>query len=533
MDGSLLFVNKTQTSRVLSRSKAGERSAILSHVQNNRRKHEAEVSHRTKPWSKFIRTLPTSDDSKGSEVNAVRVKFVAFVEEPNPKKQREKKDSEKLQSLSTTLKPSYNSSDPFHCTIASMDAGTHAILHITFSQASRANFLAESFAPSYMLLHQLPTRHDAMFQLRLKRCVEDEKLMYSTLAYGSSLLGWMMGRFDSAKQPEYFLDKALRAVRKYLATPGYIVDDWLLLSMYALAVTEMWNGLPVMWERSPQRHAMVSMLGSHGFAACRMHLKALLQIVENASGWEQFDPYILDSVVMADRYMAISHGKPLVIPTTWDPGPLPFSIREELGITGESVLPLLGTSLLLEPLSEKLDSVVRDLVDYCRIASEAWAWSSIGPEAEGWLFRRLQAISCRLLNHIHDEQISHFHLCICFATLTFISSSIAAKGPQMSAQYAAGQLCLLLQEKHHSAEEMKMSKGLYFWLLFMGSVVADPQPWFLEQLAEHCEEGEISESSLEARLEPYLYLPSRQGTHMPLIVDHLNSTSERTTMDII
>ncbi|UKZ74492.1 hypothetical protein TrVFT333_002161 [Trichoderma virens FT-333] len=305
MDGSLLFVNKTQTSQVLSRSKASERAAILSHVQNNRRKHEAEASHRSKPWSKFVTTLSTSDDSKGSETDAVELKFVAFVEGAKPRKQWEKKD---IQSLSTALTPSYNSSDPFHCTIANMDAGTHAILHITFSHASRANFLAESFAPSYMLLHQLPTRHDAMFQLRLKRCVEDEKLMYSTLAYGSSLLGWMMGRFDSSKQPEYFLGKALRAVQNYLAVPGYKVDDWLLLSMYALAVTEMWNGLPVMWKRSPQRHAMVSKLGSHGFAACRMHLKALIQIVNNAGGWEQFDPYILDSVVLADRYMAISQG---------------------------------------------------------------------------------------------------------------------------------------------------------------------------------------------------------------------------------
>ncbi|EHK22882.1 uncharacterized protein TRIVIDRAFT_116499, partial [Trichoderma virens Gv29-8] len=495
----LLFINKTQKSQVLSRSKAGERAAILSHVQNNRRKHEAEASHRSKPWSKFVTTLSTSDDSKTSETDA------------------------KFQSLSTAVTPSYNSSDPFHCTIANMDAGTHAILHITFSHASRANFLAESFAPSYMLLHQLPTRHDAMFQLRLKRCVEDEKLMYSTLAYGSSLLGWMMGRFDSSKQPEYFLDKALRAVRNYLAVPGYKVDDWLLLSMYALAVTEMWNGLPVMWKRSPQRHAMVSKLGSHGFAACRMHLKALIQIVNNAGGWKQFDPYILDSVVLADRYMAISQGRPPVIPITWDPGPLPTSIREELGITGQSVLPLLGSNLLLEPLSEKLDSMIRDLVDYCRIASEAWAWSSIGPEAEGWLFRRLQAISCRLLLYIHDEHITYIQSCICFATLTFISSSIAAKGPQMSAQYAARQLFLLLQEKHHSEEEMKMSKGLYFWLLFMGSVVAEPQPWFLEQLAEQCDGGEISEPNLEARLKPYLYLPSRQGTRMPLIVEHLNS----------
>lgn len=532
MDGSLLFVNKTQTSRLLSRSKAGERAAILSHVQNNRRKHEAQASHKSKPWSKFITTLSTSDDSEGSQTDGVKPRFIDFVEEADVKRQMEKKDKKRLsppvpsKPLSTTLRPSYNASDPFHCTVADIDAGTHAILQITFSHASRANFLAESFAPSSILLQQVPMRHDAMFQLRLRRCVEDEKLMYSTLAYGSSLLGWMMGRFDSAKQPEYFLDKALRAVRKYLSTPGYQVDDWLLLSVYALAVTEMWNGLPAMWKRSPQRHAMVSKLGSHGFAACRMHLRALLQMVNDAGGWEQFDPYVLDGVILADRYLAISQGRPLVIPITWDPGPLPASIRKELEITEQSVLPHLGTSLLLEPLLGELDCALRDLVAYCRIASEAWAWSSIGPDAECWLFRRLQAISCRLLLHTHDEHATHVQRCICFASLTFISSSIPAKGPQMSAQLAAEQLFLLLQEENMAKREMKMSRGLYFWLLFMGSVVTEPSPprlWFLQQLAENCEEGEISESNLEARLEPYLYLPSRQGTRLPPIVEYLNS----------
>ncbi|KAL7948129.1 hypothetical protein V8C42DRAFT_275297 [Trichoderma barbatum] len=525
MDGSLLFVNKTQTSRVLSRSKAEERAAILSHVQNKRRQHEAEASHRLKPWSKFVNTLSTLDDSKASQTDTVKLKFVAFVKESKHQKQRDTSESRRLQSLSTALKPSYNSSDPFHCTIANVDAGTHAILHITFSHASRANFLAESFAPSSMLLQQLPMRHDAMFQLRLRRCVKDEKLMYSTLAYGSSLTGWMMGRFDSTTQPEYFLDKALRAVRNYLAIPGYKVDDWLLLSMYALAVTEMWNGLPVMWRRSPQRHAMVTKLGSHGFAACRMHLKALLQVVNSAGGWEKFDPYVLDSVILVDRYMAISQGRPPVIPITWDPGPLPCSIREELRITGHSVLPLLGTNLFPEPLPKELESALRDLVEYCRIASEAWAWSSIGPEAEAWLFRRLQAISCRLLFHIHDEHITHVQRCICFATLTFISSSIAAKGPQVSAQYAAAQLFLLLQEEHHATEELEMSKGLYFWLLSMGSLVAEPQTWFLEQLAKHCDEGEVSDFSLQARLEPYLYLPSRQGACLSSVVEYLKSHS--------
>ncbi|RFU81155.1 hypothetical protein TARUN_1064 [Trichoderma arundinaceum] len=537
--GSLLFINKTQASRLLSRSKAGERSAILSHVQNNRRRHEAEVSQKPKPWSKFITTLPTSDQSDIPQTGRVSLKFVELVDKRNPvesaaakdEKTKEKKDGRLLsvassESLSTAVKPSYNASDPFHCTIAHLDAGTHSTLHITFSHASRANFLAESFAPSSMLLQKTPMRHDRMFRLRLRRCVEDEKLMYSTLAYGSSLLGWMMGRFDSAKQPEYFLDKALRAVRAYLSAPGYKIDDWLLLSMYALAVTEMWNGLPLMWKQSPQRHAMVSRLGSHAFAACRMHLKALLQVVNDAGGWEQFDPYVLDSVIMADKYLAVSEWKPPVIPITWDPGPLPSSIREELAITGRSILPRLGTSLLSESLSKELEGVLQDLVAYCRIASEAWSCSSIEPEAECWLFRRSQAIACRLLLHLdNDEHMNRLERCICVASLTFIFSSILARGPQVSAQHAAVRLCALLQEEPVPGEETDMPKGLRFWLLAMGSIASEASPdheWFLQQLAEQCQ-GEVSQSIFEGRLESFLFLPSRQGSRLAQMIENLNS----------
>ncbi|UKZ61105.1 uncharacterized protein TrAtP1_002377 [Trichoderma atroviride] len=426
MDGSLLFVNKTQTSRVLSRSKAGERSAILSHVQNKRRRHEAEVSQSLKPWAGFTTTLSASDVSEISKTVEVKLKFVDHdvtarsVKSSEDSQKQKKKQREAVvkrltpayassKSLSKAMQPSYNASDPFHCTVANLDAGTHAILHITFPHASRVNFLAESFAPPERLLQHAPMRHDRMFQLRLKRCVEDEKLIYSTLAYGSSLLGWTMGRFHSGKQPEYFLDKALRAVRVYLSTPGYIVDNWLLLSMYGLAITEMWNCLPSMWRQLPDRHAMASKLGYRGFSACRMHLKTLLQVVECAGGWKKFDPYVLDSVILADKFMAITSRKPPIIPVTWDPGQLPESL-EEFGITEEEllvILPRLGTGFHIESLSEELNNILQDLVAYCRIANAAWSYPSIRPDTEGWLFRRSQALSYRLLLHALDQNAKH------------------------------------------------------------------------------------------------------------------------------
>lgn len=427
------------------------------------------------------------------------------------------------------MQPSYNASDPFHCTVANLDAGTHAILHITFSHASRVNFLAESFAPPSKLLQHAPMRHDRMFQLRLKRCVEDEKLMYSTLAYGSSLLGWTMGRFHSGKQPEYFLDKALRAVRVYLSTPGYIVDDWLLLSMYGLAITAMWNCLPSMWRQLPERHAMATKLGSRGFSACRMHLETLLQVVNGAGGWEKFDPYVLDSVILADKFMAITSRKQPIIPVTWDPGPLPCAILKESKVTEEELvetLPRLGTGFLLESLSEQLTRILQDLIDYCRFASTVWSYSSTRPATEGWLFRRSQAISYRFLLYAQNQNTNYLERCISLASLTFILTSIPARGPQMSAQDVTSHLFDLLQEDQLLEQKANMSDSLWFWLLFTGCVVSEPSPhrlWFLEQMADYCDGGEMTESIFEERLEPYFFLPSRQGARIPAVLEYLGS----------
>lgn len=545
MDGSLLFVNKTQTSRVLSRSKAGERSAILSHVQSKRRRHEAEASQSLKPWAGLTTTLSASDVSEITKTVQVKLKFVDHdvtaqsikIPADKQKKQKHREVAEERlppadassKSLSKAMQPSYNASDPFHCTVANLDAGTHAILHMTFSHASRVNFLAESFAPPEKLLQHAPMRHDRMFRLRLKRCVEDEKLIYSTLAYGSSLLGWTMGRFHSGKQPEYFLDKALRALRVYLSTPGYIVDDWLLLSMYGLAITEMWNCLPSMWRQLPDRQAMASKLGSRGFSACRMHLKTLFKVVECAGGWAQFDPYVLDSVILADKFMAITSRKPPIIPMTWDPGPLPSETLGEFGVAEEEllvILPRLGTGFHAESLSEELNSILQDLVAYCRIASAAWSYSSTRPDVEGWLFRRSQAISYRLLLYALGQNAKHFERCISLASLTFILTSIPARGPQMSAQDVTLHLFDLLQEEQFLVEKESMSDGLWFWLLFMGCVVSEPSPhrlWFLERMAGYCDKKELKQASFEEKLEPYVFLPSRQGARLPAVLGYLSS----------
>lgn len=396
------FVNKTPSSEALSKSSRSESAVMLSHVQTNRRRAEGRDQH--EPWSAYVSVLESNERS------------------PSPSRPV----------------PSFNAYDPFHCTVIGTEAETHTLLRRAFFEVARTNFLAEAFAPNPQRIVQhssSPPRHQAIISARLQRCVHDKLLMYATLAYSSSMLGWITGRF-SEEAPEVFIGKAIPHLRSRVHIAP---DDWLLLSLYSLAITELWNGLPEMWARHDERRSrMVREMAGHSLTACRMHLRALVLLVTNAGGWHLFNPYLLDSTLLADKFLAIASEKPPILGLAWDPGP------GELNTALTS--PLLGERLLNTVADTGLGATLRDLVEYCHLAQEIWRSDHVAAEAETWLFRRLQAIQMRLLLHFHDQALRHNDRCTSLAALVFVAVVIPSPGTKISAQYLAHSLCLTMQE---------------------------------------------------------------------------------------
>lgn len=352
--------------------------------------------------------------------------------------------------------------------------------------------------------------------------------MYATLAYGSSLLGWMMNKYEGPHTTEYFLDKTLQSVRTRLSNPNCVVDDWFILSLYALAVTEMWNGFPNMWRGNPQRFAMVSQTSQHGLNACRMHLGAIISLVDKAQGWGAFNPYVLDSVLLADKYLALNACEEPLIPFTWGPGSLSSAKRAELEIRGES-LPQLGRRLLNENMSEKMRETLYDLVEYCRIAHEAWLQEVVGAEVESWLFRRLQAISYRLLFLYNIPNADQIDRCICLATLVFILGSTVSKGPRESALSLVKRVKAQLQE---SWQQTAAPNGeLLFWCLCTVGMVCDPGPdrqWFIQHAVRTCT-GQLEYQQIEEKLELFLYLSKNQRDLLVVFAQELEETGRMYT----
>ncbi|KAK3385246.1 hypothetical protein B0H63DRAFT_472602 [Podospora didyma] len=558
MPKDLLFVNKTQSSDLLTRSQAREKAKILSHVQNNRRKAESESGER-KAWSTFtsVMTPSSSEDLRETDQQQAKRKSKPR-KKTKPRLSAAVMASESSSSLSPesaviwlpTTVPSNNASDPFHCTSVQLDAGSHALLRGTFYLASRPNFLAESFAPaSVVVIHRTAAmRHDDIFRKRLKRCVEDPTLMYATLAYSSSFLGWTIGCLpegaDPNKPAEYFLGKALHEVRMRLSAPSdsLPVDTWFVLSIYALAIIELWNGVPAMWAKFPEKQAFVFQTRKSRLAACRLHMNALLHVVTENGGWEMFDDYVLDSTLLADKYLSIIDLQPPIIPLTWDPGPAPEGmIQKALGTTagqcvGGEALPQLGTNLLSVPaLDERVKNVVRDLIEYARFAHIAWLKPIVSAEVETWLFRRLQALTHRLLvlalssPDLPDAVQSPQDCIACITALIAVLSGTPHDGPRMGAGYLGLHLKDLLTSENGSCRILDaegFNDGLRLWCLCTGAMMPEKRQeegWFIDKLTEYYPWNQLTEENLQVQLESFLYLPLKQGFHLAAMIDSLHA----------
>lgn len=200
---------------MLSRSSAGERFKILSHVQTQRRQNEGKKN--AEPRIRYTSSIVFRSDN------------------PNEGMQGRIISDDRISRLPGYY-PTNNESDPFHSTVAATDAGNHHLLQYTAS-AAKMTFLAEAFAPSQVAASRSSMRHNQIVLDRTRQCVRDSPLMYSTLAYSSSCMASVTGTVDPNKPPEYFLGKALYAVRTNLPEIGERRDTWSLISVYALAIT--------------------------------------------------------------------------------------------------------------------------------------------------------------------------------------------------------------------------------------------------------------------------------------------------------
>ncbi|KAL9619832.1 MAG: hypothetical protein Q9160_005572 [Pyrenula sp. 1 TL-2023] len=518
---AFFFVNKTNSSHVLTRSQAGERKHILSHVQQRRRRQGAAISNREQ-WKMYTSCMTFLDDSP---VAPKEISPTAALH----KKSKAQSDSEPL--VLTHLPQAYpanNAFDPFRCTVAGSDASTHAMLHYTFASFAKDAFLAEAFAPPSVASRRTSMRHSHIIQQRLERCVEDKMLMYATLAYGSSALAWTTGKLAVERSPEYFIGHALQAVRTRLSQSDHLSDTWLILSIYALAITELWNGIPEMWMKCPARHVKATNAVDHCLDTSRTHLHALILLVERAGGWQNIDPYVMESSILAAKYLARSDLTTPLIPLTWDPGPMPPMKQHQLHSQMNNGLFDLGRNLIRSSIDPELQQLIRDVIEYTQIAHSAWiACAELTLDTESWLFLRLQALSYRLLAL---EKLKGTDNCIRITALVYLFNGIEYDGGQLSALTTLRYLRSALVDA--AFWHTSFDKELLLWCLSTGAMTSQPSPereWFIETLTQYASDMlpvNAAEQAWIDRLTPYLFLTAKQGRQLRWLLRRLQREDE-------
>ncbi|KAL6243857.1 hypothetical protein RBB50_009291 [Rhinocladiella similis] len=522
--GNFLFVNKTKSSEVLSRSyEQDERFDILSYVQNRRR--QKGKRQKPEPWRDYTTCMTSISENKIATSSPGQDRFRHQTNpEDNVKASRE---SQYCRSPLPCMYPTDNAVDPFRCTVVGQEANIHIMLRFAFYPVAKKTFLAEAFAFPSVDPNKRAMRHSHMMEERLRRCVSDEMLMHATLAYGSSCLAWSIGKYEKDRPPEYFIGKTLQAVRQRLSQPnfGQAPDPWLLLSIYALTITEFWGATPAMWTRCPERYISVQKSDiANGLEAARTHLNALIRLIEAAGGWSNVDMYILQSALLADKYMAIYNATTPVIPFDWDPGPLSKARQMELGFDPGSILPRFGSKLLEIPAHPELHDIIECVVDFAKTAQCAWNCTDLLTTSdEDWLCLRHQALIYRLL--LLPPSLGPLDRCVRHTILLFLLNSTEYQGCQQSTGRPLSRLKTALISLRYW--EMGQDDNLLFWILATAAMSTQPSPernWFEAVLADLLGTGACppQRQGFLTRLESYFFLPEKQESQLSAMIDRLN-----------
>lgn len=527
---TFLFVNKTQSSRVLSRTEGVERAHVQSYSQQARRSRENKAAATSQPWTVTTRGVnarepavqrkprPTMVSSPPEHMLSAPSYSTSAVASHRPHQQDAKNQS-------LTKCPSRNGSDPFNCTIAGGDISHHhhVILGFISGQSSKVTFFAEAFAPGQMQLRPLPMRHDAAVASRLRGCIQDKALMYSTLAYGANLLGWMGGVSNAFKPAEYFTAQAIQAVRERILSPSAgsrsKSDSQLALSIYSLAISELWRVLPLMQNRNRDASSSSSSGQPKQMAVTsRMHLQALLGLVNSSGGWDTFDPYVLESAILADKYLACwEETMPKISLHS-----LPAEYRLEMPEMDYKTIAL-GSKLLAMDLDPRIRSSIKRTVQYVHFAKQTWALAPLPFDVQSSLFFQLQRLIYELLRLTDLEPIDH---CVRAGALVFLQANMLYRGAHICAVIFAAQLRPALMNA--SFWEETFDPGLRFWSLTSALLLTERSPddsWFNAMLARYLVDITSSSSPLEdARtcLEQYLYLDDRQGSQLTAVIGRLS-----------
>ena len=502
---TFLFINKNAQSASLSNNTDGDKFHIQSYVQSKcrkgRRRATMQQTSCTYPPTAKTSTLKCSshDVRQSNTIHRSPPRHV-----PAEADAGTKRSSIWLLITRVPRSPSMNDkADPFDSTAVAIDEQTYRLLQYPFSDYVLKTFTAEGlgFIPGHRANGAV--RHCNAIINRMRRCIEDELTMYATLTYSSSCVRWVMGQQQMQRPPEYFLVKAIEALRIRLQCSD-VVDSWLVLAVYALSVSGLWV---------------------KDYEAASMHLKILRNLIVQLGGMRKLNPYVLENLIIGDKYLALSKCAAPILPFDWDPVPYKNMLKPQHGL---DTTPQHEASVLLgmdkgNP-SECVFSMMRDAADCLQTAHHIWTQSDTDSNDEHWLFLRHQALIYRLLSLVPRSDLEE---CCRITLIMLLLHATMSVGARRSLERMVQRLRVPLLRLKYKIDEDQMP--LLLWITSIGAMTAQSPPqriWFVNQTLRILTSLRLRPEKIEYRriLERYLFLEYVQGVQFKELFDSIRET---------
>ena len=422
------FVNKTAKSTSLSHGKPDEAFFIQSYVQSRVRRQKRSA----KQMSTSVESTATEESSPGTTA------IVPMYQEP-------------------TTSP------------ITLEEVTYKLLQYPMSNFIINDFSAESLSLVASPVSNLPFRHREAVITKLQRCMQDEMLLYGALANSASCIRWAVGSEPRGQQPEHYMLKAIGHLKRQLRQGRF--DRWSLLCMLDIGMADFWNG---------------------NFDAAAAHLKMIGSGIDRVGGLETLDPYILETLILADKYLALRRGSPPVLSIEV----LMPEVRPTVPTTAYGTAFFESGSETLNPL---LASILEDII---------LLLGQMRLEEEHALFLRHQIVFYRLLHFKADSRIDE----VCrLGTITWLLKLTSS----LQAGRAAKELLPLLRKTLEWTPSDGCAVSICLWTATVGAQCAEfmeERSWFIRRAAElGLLAGVSPEKSIYAAfLKGFFFLPSEQ-----------------------
>ena len=346
--------------------------------------------------------------------------------------------------------------DPFYCTKKALDAKDQRLLYYPFTSFIETTFNAESLS---WMTSSTSFRHREAVVERLRRCVDDELTLFSTLAYCASCMRWAVGETERERPPEFYVLKAINALKLRLEQAD-VVDKWLILSIYALAVSEMW---------------------AQNYEAAIAHLKMVRHLVTQLGGLIKLSPYLMESILLCDKYVAISRFEAPIFSLDWEPESLPAQELPKIQSEVDASLSEMAQGffdLQTHLLGPKMLHII-DNIRVCVQVSHQRMRDNVDASDQHWLFLRHQAIFCRLLSL---QTSSETQECCRVALIVWLLKITVYFGAQRWSKHLLPHLKAAILRLDNAGEWCPSM--LMFWMTSLGAMTAeytDERNWFLKR----------------------------------------------------